>query len=117
MKANTALGLILAGVALLLKLSRASPLKRRLALLCTALLVLVGGLTLVEYIGGTNLGIDRAPCCRPRPSAFMPPGRPSIVTSMSFFLFGAALFFRNGRRTLLLSQCLSLFVGCSAWQL
>ena len=110
MKANTAVGLILAAGALLLEGGRRSLFTHRMAQLCTTLLTLIGGLTLVEYIAGTNLGIDQFLLTDPTSDEFTLPGRPSVTTATCFFLIGGALLLRNRRRTLLLSQCLALFV-------
>ncbi len=60
MKANTSIGLILAGVALwFLGKEKCERLPRRAAQVCAFLTVLVAALTLGEYLFGWNLGIDQ----------------------------------------------------------
>lgn len=60
MKVNTALAFVLAGSALWL--ARKNPLTQRArhcAQVCALLVVVVGGLTLLEYLVGIDLGIDQ----------------------------------------------------------
>jgi PAS domain S-box-containing protein len=93
MKPLTALGFLLAGIALwLLRHEGPSPRARRLALLCITILSLIGGLTLLEYLAGVDLGIDQllfAEAVRAEPELY--PGRPSPSTSLVLLLLGLAL--------------------------
>jgi len=60
MKANTALGFVAGGTSLwLLQTQQGSLWRRRLAHLCAALIVLLGALSLSEYVFGVQLGIDQ----------------------------------------------------------
>ena len=93
MKANTALALLMAGVALWLL--QASPDARELLRIgrgCALAVALMGALTLVEYLCGWNLGIDQLLF---RDAAGAPealaPGRMAPNTALSFILLGAAL--------------------------
>ena len=79
MRANTAVAFVLAGVSLtLLDTRRLSsprqPVWRRVARGCALLVVIIGGLTIAEYLTGLDLGIDQwlfqepvgAPCALDR---------------------------------------------------
>jgi PAS domain S-box-containing protein len=99
-KANTAVGFILAGVALALKTkpNRASALA---ANLCAGSAALIGLLTLGEYAFGWNLGIDqllfREPVAAVETSH---PGRMALPTALNFLVLGTALLLlgtRSGR--------------------
>ena len=59
MKANTAIGLVLSGIALWqLQASALAGWKLRLTQFCAGLAALIGMLTLAEYVAGWHLGID-----------------------------------------------------------
>jgi methyl-accepting chemotaxis protein len=100
MKANTALGFLLAGAALWLQ-SPESPQRRvRLgAQVCAGLVALLGVLTLAEYGSGWDLGIDqllfREVAGGPLPVAA---GRMSPATALSFVLVAAALLLLDAGR-------------------
>ena len=71
----------------------ASPRTRRGWLLAGALVTLVvGGLTLLEYVAGVDLGIDRFCCPTRLPFEIRPeyPGRMAASTALAFILVGAA---------------------------
>jgi PAS domain S-box-containing protein len=103
MKFNTALGLILAGVALL----RRQP---RLTRVVSAINILLGGLTLAEYLFGWNLGIDewlvREIIASPQ---LQPPGRMSFVSAVNLCLIGSSLLLLPRRPGL--AQGLALVIG------
>jgi signal transduction histidine kinase len=91
---NTALTFILSSVALWTvwqerKSGRASPASR----VCALLVVLIGLLTLGEYLAGSDLGFDRL-LFRNRllVSGTSFPGRPSPHTALNFLLIGSALY-------------------------
>lgn len=96
-KANTALGLGLAGVALIL-LSRESSSRRRrwTGYAVAGVVALVGAITLLEYITGWDPGFDQLlvtePPGAPGTSA---PGRMAPATALSFLLVGSALLLRR----------------------
>ncbi|MHB1082102.1 MAG: methyl-accepting chemotaxis protein, partial [Prosthecobacter sp.] len=58
MKFNTALGFLLAGLSLRGAADCRSQGRRRLGQICAGLVILIGGLTLVEHISGLDLGLD-----------------------------------------------------------
>jgi len=97
---NTALSFILASVALWL--ARTEKMARkwsRAALLCAAAVVIIGLVTLAEYLLSQNLGIDEllfpAALQHNAPSF---PGRPSPHTAASFLLLGTSLLLLAVRR-------------------
>ncbi|HLK63944.1 MAG TPA: HAMP domain-containing sensor histidine kinase [Bryobacteraceae bacterium] len=110
-KANTAVGLMVAAGALLLDGESKMRRWRSIAWLCAALLTLIGGLSWAEYILGTNLGIDELLFRDSAATLSSHPGRPAVLTAASFYLLGASLLLRNTPRTLLSSQCLASFVA------
>ncbi len=92
MKANTAIGLVLAGAALWLANDEKQGREKRFILRVCALLVsLLGLLTLGEFIFGRNLGIDQLIFKDPQTATTSSPGRMSIVTALNFSLIGTAL--------------------------
>lgn len=89
MKANTALGLMLLGLALVACLS---PTRRAQAAsgVLSLLALLLGAATLLQYLGGFDLGIDTP--WRPDPAASMQgtvPGRMSELSALSLMLLGS----------------------------
>jgi PAS domain S-box-containing protein len=92
MKANTALCFILTSVALWLASAEAGARKaRRFASACSVLVLLVCGLTLVEYLSGWNLGLDEALVKDASSSAASYPGRMAPNTAAAFLLLSTAL--------------------------
>lgn len=108
MKPNTALGLICAAASLLLGNAQRAKRLRGVTSVCNALVVVIGALTLGEYLTGRAFGIDELLFRDPASIGIAPPGRPSEVTATCFLLLGTALFLRGRRATLLLSQCLTI---------
>lgn len=99
MKANTALGLLLAGLALIAALPTANATaqtaarRRRITQGCAAIAALIGALTLGEHLTGGNLGIDQLLFLDDaRIAAPYFPGRPAPLSAVNFVLVGAALF-------------------------
>gem|GEM_PF-1127682 len=93
MKANTATAFLLSGLALwLLQVERMNERSRRIARLCAATVVLVGLLTLGEYLFNRNFGIDQLLFVEPEGAvATSTPGRMSPNTALNFLLLGLAL--------------------------
>ncbi len=94
MKANTAATFLCTGVALVL-VSRPeplSPLQRNLVLGLSGMAVLVGGLSLVQYALGMDLGLDQL-LVREAAGAVdtSHPGRMAPPTALAFLLLGGAL--------------------------
>ena len=112
-KANTALGMMLAGAALACLASpRSFPAAART---CAVLVLLVGGLTLVEHLSGADLHIDQL--LFPAPEGMygaLAPGRMAPVTALNFLLAGSALLLACSRRTAAASQWIALPIGLIA---
>jgi diguanylate cyclase (GGDEF)-like protein/PAS domain S-box-containing protein len=92
MKANAAVSFLVGSLSLIAYV-RSAPrsLSRRVAVVCAAVLVVVGAVTLAEYAFGVRLGIDEL-LFRDRDHPIGPyPGRPGANTALSFVLLGAAL--------------------------
>lgn len=97
MKVNTAVGFILAGIALWAFHTKAPiPKPRLVGQICAALICLIGLLTLLEYLLQKNLGIDELLWQQPTEALISAaPGRMSAVTALTFFLLGIALLLLN----------------------
>jgi PAS domain S-box-containing protein len=94
MKVNTALGLILCGVALfLLSRGKTSPARRWVTAVMASLVIAMGAMTLSEDLTNRGLGIDellfRSESGVRETSS---PGRMAPSTALAFMLAGAALF-------------------------
>ena len=98
MKANSALCFLLAGAVLVLN---STPSVRRwewfVAAVLAALVTLIGGLTLAEYLFGANLGIDELLATDIEGDELAPPGRMSVNGAIGFLLAGNALTLLNGQ--------------------
>jgi len=114
MKANTAVGFVLVGLALGLRLDA---LHGRWARLAAAALVLLGASTLFEY-GVVSLGIDELVIRDTIGESLhvQPPGRMSPATASSFVLLGVALWLvrRGSVRQAIVAQGLAIATGLSA---
>lgn len=88
---NTALGLSLAGAATLLLRARRGRARRGLAAVFAAVVLGIGLLTLAEYIGQWNLGIDLLLVKRSGVGPYPNPSRPSILTACCFVFVGLSL--------------------------
>ena len=107
-KANTALGLLLAGISFLVfrTSSAGSVWRDRFVIFTAAFLFLLGNLTISEYVFHWDMGIDRflfpdAPVI-PRD---LRPGRMSPTTAFTFILLGCALWLMiRGKRAPRLRQ-------------
>ena len=92
MKVNTALGLLLASISLLLYHTRRE--NKWVDLVtkgCAAFVVLIGLLTLGEYIFSQNFGIDQLLFQDTLTPENAYPGRMSMVTALNFSLLGSSL--------------------------
>ncbi len=106
MKFNTAIGFILAGVALLSV--RRHP---RLAQFLAAFIILLGLLTVCEYAFGWNLGIDQLFIRDPITPTNHFPGRMSPIAAINFCLIGTSLLLFIRTRRFALAQSLTLVAG------
>jgi len=91
MQYNTALGFVLCGFGLLFALFG----KSRLAVVAGALAATVGGLTLIEYVFGVNLGIDQLFHEHEITVKTSHPGRMAPNTALCFTLVGLAVIARS----------------------
>ena len=95
MKTNTALGFVLAGLALWLKAAdpaRSGRFWRWGERLLAGVVLLIGALSLFEYLSGTDLGIDQLLFHEPAGAiGTLAPNRMAPVSALCFMLFGAAL--------------------------
>ncbi|HEY9599523.1 MAG TPA: ATPase, partial [Cyanophyceae cyanobacterium] len=120
MKANTAIAFWLSGIVLgLLHRQHVSQPKRRIAQLFAVIVVIIGGLTLSQYLFNWNLGIDQL-VFREIPGAIgtYHPGRMAPNTALNFILIGSALLLvsRKNHRCHWLVQLLTLTAALIAWQ-
>jgi PAS domain S-box-containing protein len=99
MKANTAIGLVALGIALLLATSRPSPTRRRAARLLASLTIVIGALTLAEYLFGRSLAIDQLIFHDLSALPTVHPGRPAPQTAITFISLGWALLLLHGKKT------------------
>jgi two-component system NtrC family sensor kinase len=115
MQYNAAFGLLLCGSGLLALLGGWA----RLAGLCGALVMLLGVLTLAEYLGGIDLGIDQLFMQHFIAMATAYPGRMSLNTALCFTLLGTIVVVMrtsgHGVRTLLLTGLGSAVVVALGW--
>ncbi len=95
MKANTAVGFLLAGISLWLALSdQTDRFVHRLGQAFAVGVVLIGLLTLIEYLSGWNLGIDQLLIKESvNAVATFSPGRMALNTAFNFLLLGLGLLF------------------------
>ena len=99
MKANTAIGLLALGIALLLTTSRPSRTRWRAARLLASLAIVIGALTLGEYLLGRNLAIDQLIFRDLSALPTVHPGRPAPQTAITFISLGWALLLLQGKKT------------------
>ncbi|OFZ19452.1 MAG: hypothetical protein A2Z20_05330 [Bdellovibrionales bacterium RBG_16_40_8] len=113
MQPNTIFGLLICAIAALtLSESSSSRLRAIIVNILASFVVLLGLLTMSEYILGVNLGIDNIFLDATASLANPHPGRPSPQSSFSFVMIGAALLFYNWPAALTnVSQMLLIFVG------
>ena len=97
MKANTALGFLLIGSALVLAQENCiNATTHRRARILSAVVALIGLLTTCEYLFGWNLGIDQLLFQEPTGAvATRFPGRMGLNTAVDFILLGSALYWIN----------------------
>lgn len=95
MKSNTALGLLLAGTALWFlrpPADQRTVLQRALGKTLSVLVILLGTLTLLEYLGGWSFGLDEILTADfPNAESRLYPGRMSPIAAVCFILTGLAL--------------------------
>ncbi len=111
-KFNTAIGMILLGVALRLFALRRYP---ALRVICSAAAFMIGALTLIEYATGADFGIDELVFADPAQLGVSDPGRMAIGTALCLVLLAVSMGFPRGwaRRDWLLDS-MALFAGLLA---
>ncbi|HXY32800.1 MAG TPA: PAS domain S-box protein [Planctomycetaceae bacterium] len=96
MKANTAAAFLLAGIALWLQVEReANRGSRRVAQACAVIVLVIGVVTLSEYLFGWDLRIDELLFLDPMATGS--PGRMAQATALLFALLGGALLLLDCR--------------------
>lgn len=91
MQFNTAIGFLATGLSLIFLVLKA----RKLALISSGLLILLGGLTLSEYLFSINLGIDELFMSHYITTETSSPGRMAPNTALCFFLSGLVIIYFN----------------------
>lgn len=98
MKTNAAQGFILSGFALWLKardIVRTKTLWHTMQRLLASLVILLGLLTLLEYLAHIDLGIDQWLIHEAAGIGTLPPGRMAPATALNFVLLGTALLLND----------------------
>lgn len=115
MMPNTAASLIALGIGLWCSTLTQSPVMKLMEEICGWVAMLVGGLTLTEYIAQINLGLDLLlPFTHQPQLPVLSPGRMAHATAFSLLLCGVALVLR--KRPVLPQICasVSLFIALTA---
>jgi PAS domain S-box-containing protein len=106
MKANTALGFVAGGLALVWSRDH------RLQTVCAVVLVALGGMTLSEYLFGLNLHIDQILFHEPPGTiGTLAPGRMAPGSALCFLLSGIAFLSPTRGRAVVLAQGIGVTVG------
>jgi diguanylate cyclase (GGDEF)-like protein len=113
MKVNTALAIALLGVALSLPQTTAAT--RRGASLAATIAGGMGIVTLLEYLTGSNLGIDELLFADPDTPAAMFPGRPAPATALSLALLAVGLLCADTRTGRALKTSATLSAALISW--
>lgn len=114
MKANTALGLLLAGVALAYG-AKQSGAGRLAAVVGAGAAALLGSLILFEYVSGFPLGIDELLFLDHTPTGGPFPGRMAPASACMFVLAGSSLLLIRRERWVLWGQALACISGLLCW--
>ena len=117
MKANTALCFLMSGVALWTMVSPRWTFRHRFSPVGAWVIIVTGLATSLEYLTGTNWGIDeivfRDPPDSDAASEILPPGRMAFVSALAFVMAGCSLLLLRGRRTVI-AQVLALSTALTA---
>lgn len=113
MKANTALGFVLAGTSLFLLLKSTTSERRLVDRLCCLVVAALSLATLSEYVFGWNLGIDQFLVIDdPQPVNTSNPGRMSPLTAICFTLVSCALWLNGSKQRGTSAAKVSWAEGC-----
>ena len=118
MKANTAMGFVLAGATLTLPtVGRVAGIGQVASLACSLVVTLLGLLTLFEYALRIDLHIDQLLFVESAPAATAYPGRMALATALNFVMLGAALILDRSanRHVHVVTQILSVLVMLSSY--
>lgn len=110
MKPNTALGLVMAGAALFTSTTQSSPWLARLGHLLAAATLTLGALTIAEYIGSFDFGIDQLLLVADPRDPASSPGRMAPASAICLTLSGIAVLLLNKRPLLAQLTTLPVFV-------
>jgi signal transduction histidine kinase/CheY-like chemotaxis protein len=94
MKANAAIGFVLAGTALALAMRRKPPTHVRASRALSCVVSMLGAVTLFEYMPGADLGIDDLLFAD---EDLLAPGRMSAISAATFLAIGVALICLDAR--------------------
>jgi len=99
MKPNTAVCFLLSGISLwLLKAEGVSGARLRLGQAFAGIVIIIGALTVIEFLFKLNLHIDQVLFVSAMRADGQFPGRMALATALSFVLLGSALIFINEKR-------------------
>jgi PAS domain S-box-containing protein len=111
MKMNTALGFFFTGTALIFLHNENQTSGKKIIAQSSALIVIIlGGLSLLQYILNINLGIDQIFIKDAGTAAVFDPGRMSVPTALNFCLFGCSFLFYSRNVLRLTIQILVVIV-------
>ena len=115
MKANTAVCFILCGISLwFLNQKTKSVFKKIITYVFPLTIISIGLLTFIEYLFGSNFGIDEFLYRDVKPFLAIPyPGRMASPTAFCFVLSGIALLLYNKKKTFRIFQIISLIDLCT----
>ncbi len=117
MKANAALCFLFSGLALRATASPGCRLHNVIRYSGILLIIAIGSLTVVEYLSGSNLGIDELlfadPAASDSEQLVLAPGRMALVTAVAFFMAGFSMLLLRGRATVV-AQLLACAVALTA---
>ena len=111
---NTAIGLLLASLAVWLRASAGGVRERRGTRIAAAAAGLLGLITLVEYAAGRDLGIDEMLFRDPAGLTGAFPGRMAVVTAAAFVALAAALLLADAGRAWWTAEGLAVLPGVFA---
>ncbi len=111
---NTALGFVLAGLALWCQAGVRTRSSRSASRAAAVLAGLIGLMNLAEYVSGKNLGIDELLFRDPLGLTSVFPGRMAMITALSFVALAASLLTSSLRRARWTPDALALVPGLLA---
>lgn len=114
MQPNTSFGILLGGISILVRTFSFKKSYFYLIHFMDILILLLGLLTIVQYYGGSQFGIDQL-LIKNLTSIYHYPGRPAPQTALNFALLGAILLFYSlNEKTLFISQLFAMMIAGNA---